>query len=132
MSPVVVADNDACLAFRSAQLGQMVEEKRPGGSPAPSLWPETTAPNGADSAGLGSPFDMLAFRGYSARIPRVEPAAGGWAANIGGGSIHWIDVDMFASERSIHGAHDGSPRSWAMSPDRSRAATGTSDGWVKV
>jgi DNA-binding SARP family transcriptional activator/WD40 repeat protein len=49
-----------------------------------------------------------------------------------GGSLHWINAETFDSEHTIHDSHAGRPTSWAMSLDRSRAATGASDGWVKV
>jgi DNA-binding SARP family transcriptional activator/WD40 repeat protein len=49
-----------------------------------------------------------------------------------GASVHWIDAETLEPTRSVLGAHDGGPKSWAMDTDRARLATGSADGSVKV
>jgi DNA-binding SARP family transcriptional activator/WD40 repeat protein/energy-coupling factor transporter ATP-binding protein EcfA2 len=53
-------------------------------------------------------------------------------AGFGSGSVHWVDAVTLEVQHSILSAHEGSIKSAAFSPDRSRIATGSSDGWVKV
>jgi WD40 repeat protein len=49
-----------------------------------------------------------------------------------GASVHWIDTGTLEPTRSVLGAHDGGPKSWAMDADHARLATGSADGSVRV
>jgi WD40 repeat protein len=74
--------------------------------------------------------NRFGFLGYN--VDRTSLLLVGGALGQGTGSVHWIDAETFTTQYSINDAHEGSPKSWAMSPDLSRATTGASDGWVKV
>jgi WD40 repeat protein len=50
----------------------------------------------------------------------------------GGGSLVWMDAAALAVDREIDRIHDGSPKSFALSPSGSHIATGSSDGYVRV
>jgi DNA-binding SARP family transcriptional activator/WD40 repeat protein len=82
---------------------------------------QTTLPGGTS----------LALAGYT---PDGEWLIGvGGAFFVGGvGSLHWIDPESLEIEHSMPRIHEGTPKSWALSPDRTRLATGASDGFVKV
>lgn len=57
----------------------------------------------------------------------------GGAMFVGGvGMLHWIDPQTLEIDQTLPRIHDGTPKSWAMSPDRTLLATGASDGSVKV
>jgi WD40 repeat protein len=47
-------------------------------------------------------------------------------------AVHWIDATSLEPVHSIEDAHDGSPKSYGLSPDTTLLATGSSDGWVRV
>lgn len=73
----------------------------------------------------------LTFVGYTADGGTVIGATG--YGGVGGGALHWLDAETLAvTGQSIARIHDGSPKSHAMSPDRSLVATGASDGFVRV
>jgi WD40 repeat protein len=56
----------------------------------------------------------------------------GWAGG-GGGSLAWFDAETLQlSGRRIDRIHEGSPKSFAMSPSGALMATGASDGYVRV
>jgi DNA-binding SARP family transcriptional activator/WD40 repeat protein/energy-coupling factor transporter ATP-binding protein EcfA2 len=57
---------------------------------------------------------------------------GGAFFHGGAGLLHWIDPDSLEVEHTLPRIHEGTPKSWAMSPDGTRLATGASDGSVKV
>jgi WD40 repeat protein len=47
--------------------------------------------------------------------------------------LHWLDPDSLDDVRpSLTQIHDGLFLSFAMSPDRSRAASGSADGFVRI
>jgi DNA-binding SARP family transcriptional activator/WD40 repeat protein len=46
--------------------------------------------------------------------------------------IFWLDPDTLEIQTSVTGAFEAGPKSWALSPDGTLAAVGTSDGWVSV
>jgi WD40 repeat protein len=47
-------------------------------------------------------------------------------------AVHWFDAETLEPIHSIENAHDGSPKSYALDPDGTLLATGSSDGYVKV
>lgn len=62
-----------------------------------------------------------------------------WLVGVGGamfvggvGMLHWIDPETLEIDQTLPRIHDGTPKSWAMSPDRTLLATGASDGSVRV
>jgi DNA-binding SARP family transcriptional activator/WD40 repeat protein/energy-coupling factor transporter ATP-binding protein EcfA2 len=64
---------------------------------------------------------------------------GRWLLGIGGaffhggvGLLHWIDRETLELEHTLPRIHEGTPKSWAMSPDGALLATGGSDGSIKV
>jgi DNA-binding SARP family transcriptional activator/WD40 repeat protein/energy-coupling factor transporter ATP-binding protein EcfA2 len=64
---------------------------------------------------------------------------GRWLLGVGGaffhggaGLLHWIDPTTLEIVHTLPRIHEGTPKSWAMSPDGGRLATGASDGSVKV
>lgn len=71
----------------------------------------------------------LALVGFSADASLLLAVGG--AMSFGGGSVHWINADSLETEFTLPRTH-GTPKSWAMSPDRGLIATGSSDGFVKV
>jgi WD40 repeat protein/energy-coupling factor transporter ATP-binding protein EcfA2 len=56
---------------------------------------------------------------------------GGWLGD-GGGWLHWIDPRTLEIVHTLARVHDGQPKSAAMSPNGTLAATGSSDGFIKV
>jgi sugar lactone lactonase YvrE len=50
----------------------------------------------------------------------------------GGAAVFGLDAETLQIVRSVPDAHLGSPKSFAISPDRSTFATGASDGKIKV
>ncbi|HZD22956.1 MAG TPA: WD40 repeat domain-containing protein, partial [Acidimicrobiia bacterium] len=54
------------------------------------------------------------------------------AGSQGGGALHFVDAETNEIQKSVEDIHDGSVTSWQMSPDRTRVATGASDGRVEV
>jgi WD40 repeat protein len=64
---------------------------------------------------------------------------GRWLLGVGGaffhggvGLLHWIDRETLEIDHTLPRIHEGTPKSWAMSPDGTLLATGASDGSVKV
>jgi DNA-binding SARP family transcriptional activator/WD40 repeat protein/energy-coupling factor transporter ATP-binding protein EcfA2 len=64
---------------------------------------------------------------------------GRWLLGIGGaffhggvGLLHWIDRETLEIDHTLARIHEGTPKSWAMSPDGTLLATGASDGSIKV
>jgi DNA-binding SARP family transcriptional activator/WD40 repeat protein len=57
---------------------------------------------------------------------------GGAFFHGGVGLLHWIDRETLTIEHTLPRIHEGTPKSWAMSPDGTRLATGASDGSIKV
>jgi DNA-binding SARP family transcriptional activator/WD40 repeat protein len=49
-----------------------------------------------------------------------------------GALLHWIDHETLELRHTVGGASDGGPKSYAMSPDRSRVGVGSSDGFVRL
>ncbi len=74
--------------------------------------------------------DRLGFIGYTAGDEHILAVTG--VLGRGGGSLLWIDPLTLEVVDSIHSIHAGSPKSWTMNADRTLAATGSSDGFVKV
>jgi DNA-binding SARP family transcriptional activator/WD40 repeat protein len=72
----------------------------------------------------------LGFVGYTADGSDLVVLGG--ASGIGTGSVHWLDAATLDLEHSESDVHDASPKSWAMSPGGTLAATGASDGVIKV
>lgn len=73
----------------------------------------------------------LTFIGYSIEDSQLL-AIGGYGGS-GGGSLHWLDADTLeVSGRSIGRTHEGSPKSYALSPNGNLMVTGASDGYVRV
>lgn len=75
--------------------------------------------------------NYMALAGYTAD-DRWLMGVGG-ALFVGGvAMLHWIDPETLEVDQSLPRIHEGTIKSWAMSPDRSLLATGSSDGFVKV
>jgi DNA-binding SARP family transcriptional activator/WD40 repeat protein len=54
------------------------------------------------------------------------------AEDAQGSHLHWLDHETLEFDHTITGALDGGPKSYAMSPDRSRVAVGSADGFVRI
>jgi WD40 repeat protein len=50
----------------------------------------------------------------------------------GGGSLHWIDVETLDTTFTLDRIHEGSPKTASLNPSGTLAATGASDGFVRV
>jgi DNA-binding SARP family transcriptional activator/WD40 repeat protein/energy-coupling factor transporter ATP-binding protein EcfA2 len=64
---------------------------------------------------------------------------GQWLLGVGGaffhggvGLLHWIDRETLEIDHTLPRIHEGTPKSWGMSPDGTLLATGASDGSIKV
>jgi DNA-binding SARP family transcriptional activator/WD40 repeat protein/energy-coupling factor transporter ATP-binding protein EcfA2 len=64
---------------------------------------------------------------------------GQWLLGVGGaffhggvGLLHWIDRETLEVEHTLPRIHEGTPKSWAMTPDGRLLATGASDGSIKI
>jgi WD40 repeat protein len=91
-------------------------------------WTTVTASN-LDPA-TSSGVDTLGFIGFSPDGSTIV-AVGGLNGN-GDGSLYWLDAGTLQIKKTIAHAHTGSPKSAALSPDGSIAATGASDGILRV
>jgi class 3 adenylate cyclase/WD40 repeat protein len=80
----------------------------------------------ASSPGITTPLGVAGFVGDGSTLVVV----GGFLGRSGGW-LHRVDADTLEVLGSNE-AHEGSPKSVAISPDRSLVATGASDGIVRV
>jgi DNA-binding SARP family transcriptional activator/WD40 repeat protein len=76
-------------------------------------------------------LNLLEFAGTSAD-GTVLVASGHPAGIEATASVHWFDTTTLALVHSVERAHEGAPKSVAVSPDGQLFATGASDGSVKV
>ena len=74
--------------------------------------------------------DRLGLIGFTADGSHLVAVGG--ATGFGAGSLFWIDAESLQLVQTLPRIHEGSPKSWGMSPDRTLVATGSSDGFVKV
>ena len=81
---------------------------------------------------LDSGNGRLGLVGFTSE-PASLIAVGGYLGSDAGGSLHWLDpVTLRALRAPLGDAHDGSPKSAALSADGTKLATGASDGVVRV
>ncbi|HEU0235241.1 MAG TPA: LuxR C-terminal-related transcriptional regulator [Candidatus Limnocylindrales bacterium] len=87
-----------------------------------------TATARADLAAGGGRLYPVGYDASGSAIVAVGDFLG-----TGGGSLHWLDAFTLEPLRPpATDIHDGSVKAVALSPDRSRLATGSSDGSVRV